>query len=520
MSLAVLSGMRQIEIPWSPRRGSVTVGKDILELLSSSMYLEPLTIYREYIQNCADAIDDARRCGVLPARTRGRVEMSIDSIARTVRIRDNGAGIEESQFGDRLTAFGASAKRGTAARGFRGVGRLAGLGYCQELVFRSRAAGARRVSELHWDCKKTKLTLRDSAFKGELSDLVAQTVSIRQVDAAGWPDHFFEVELSGIVRHRNDQLLNPAAIEEYVSQVAPVPFSPSFTRGEEIGAFLQKHVAPAELDIHISNTTNAIYRPHRDQFQISEGLEDHFREIELLEIPSIDGSRAAVGWVLHHGYKGAIPPRAMMRGLRVRSGNIQVGSYDLLQELFPESRFNGWSVGEIHILDSRIVPNGRRDHFEQNVHFDNLLNHLSPVARNIAYRCRTNSLVRNWIREFERSEYAAKQKLAIIKQGSVGIGRQSEAAQDARRILVKMERIAGRAAIAPEIRKKQRIVIRRIARQLESVRKNLPRARVLSKMSAKERRLLERVFGLVYECSSNHGVAKILVDRILEQISS
>ena len=29
----------------------VTVGKDILELLTSGMYLDPLTIYREYIQN-------------------------------------------------------------------------------------------------------------------------------------------------------------------------------------------------------------------------------------------------------------------------------------------------------------------------------------------------------------------------------------------------------------------------------------------------------------------------------------
>ena len=519
MSVAVLSGMQEIEIPWSLRRGPVTVGKDILELLSSSMYLEPLTIYREYIQNCADAIDDARRCGVLPARTRGRVDISIDSAARTVRIRDNGAGIEESQFGDRLTAFGASAKRGTAARGFRGVGRLAGLGYCQELIFRSRADGARRVCELHWDCKKTKTILRDSAFRGELSDLVDQTVSLRQVDAAGWPAHFFEVELRGIVRHRNDQLLNPAAIEEYLSQVAPVPFSPAFTYGEEIGAFLGKHVAPGDIDIHASNTADAIFRPHRDRFQISEGIEDQFREIELLEIPSIDGSRAAVGWVLHHGYKGAIPPRAMMRGLRVRSGNIQIGGHDLFQELFPEPRFNSWSVGEIHILDPRIVPNGRRDHFEQNVHFDNLLSHLSPVTRNIAHRCRTNSLVRNWIREFDRSEQAAKQKLAIIKQGSIGIGRQSEAAQDADRILVKMERIAGREAIAPEIRKKQRTVISQIRKRLERLRQNLPRARVLSKMSTKERRLIERVFGLVYECSSNHAVAKMLVDRILKQIS-
>ena len=31
--------------------------------------------------------------------------------------------------------------------------------------------------------------------------------------------------------------------------------------------------------------------------------------------------------------------------------------------------------------DPRIVPNGRRDHFEQSVHFHNLLTHLVPVAR-------------------------------------------------------------------------------------------------------------------------------------------
>ncbi len=43
--------------------GPVVVGKDILELLSSAMYVDPLTIYREYIQNAADAIDQARHVG-------------------------------------------------------------------------------------------------------------------------------------------------------------------------------------------------------------------------------------------------------------------------------------------------------------------------------------------------------------------------------------------------------------------------------------------------------------------------
>ncbi len=50
----------------------------------------------------------------------------------------------------------------------------------------------------------------------------------------------------------------------------------------------------------------------------------------------------------------------------------------------PETRFNGWAVGEIHVVDRRIVPNGRRDHFEQNAHYTNLVNQLGPIAREIA----------------------------------------------------------------------------------------------------------------------------------------
>jgi molecular chaperone HtpG len=505
-------------MPWSARTGSVTVGKDILELLSSSMYVDPMTIYREYVQNAADSIDDARGNGLLVPATLGRVDITLDPSARMVRIRDNGSGIDEATFYNRLTSFGASLKRGTSARGFRGVGRLAGIGYCQELVFRSRAAGARRVNELRWDCRKIKTILRDAAFHGDLADLVSQTVETRLVDATGWPDHFFEVELRNVIRHRNDQLLNPTAVEEYLSQVAPVPFCPSFRYGEQIVAFLKQHVAPPNLEITISGGPTAVRRPHRDRFEISDGVEDQFNELQVLEIPAVDGKIAAIGWVLHHGYKGAIPPKTMVRGLRVRSGNIQVGGHDLLQELFPEPRFNSWSVGEIYVVDSRIVPNGRRDHYEQSVHFDNVLNQLSPIAREIASRCRNSSLIRNWVREFERSEQSAKDKLGIIKQGTIGVGHQSEAAEDVKHILVKMERIAGRELIASEIRKSQRAAIGRIRRNLDKLSFHLPKAKVLARMSPKERRLLERVFNLVYECSANQNAAKMLVDRMLREM--
>src|SRR5438552_7111113 len=156
---------RAKDVEWTPATNSVTVGKDVLELLSTSMYVDPMTIYREYIQNAADAIDQARDGGDLK---KAKVQISINPESRSVRIRDNGTGLPWKLLPERLMNVGASTKRGTSARGFRGVGRLAGLGYCQSLIFRSRTPGEDRVSELRWDCRSLKSTLRSAEASTDL----------------------------------------------------------------------------------------------------------------------------------------------------------------------------------------------------------------------------------------------------------------------------------------------------------------------------------------------------------------
>src|SRR5260370_37641023 len=72
---------------------AVRIGKDIIEILTTGMYVSPVTIYREYIQNAADSIDAARVAGVLGQGQRGNVSIAFDHLARSVTIRDNGAGI-------------------------------------------------------------------------------------------------------------------------------------------------------------------------------------------------------------------------------------------------------------------------------------------------------------------------------------------------------------------------------------------------------------------------------------------
>ena len=57
---------------WRSHSDPIIVGKDILELLSSSMYIDPMSLYREYIQNAADAIDEARSQRILSETDAGR----------------------------------------------------------------------------------------------------------------------------------------------------------------------------------------------------------------------------------------------------------------------------------------------------------------------------------------------------------------------------------------------------------------------------------------------------------------
>ena len=242
----------------------ITIGPDILELLSSAMYVDPITIYREYVQNAADAVDAARHDGTLASDQSGRVDIAMDAHARSVRIRDNGCGVPSEAFGRRLLALGGSEKRGTSARGFRGVGRLAGLGYARDVIFRTSAAGETVTSELRWDCRGLKAALLAPDNVGSAADVIRSVTSYEQEDGTDADEHFFEVELKGVVRLSKDQLTSPSAVGASLSQVAPVPFAPDFRFGTKITETLSRHMDTDTLLIHINGAAEPVYRPHRD----------------------------------------------------------------------------------------------------------------------------------------------------------------------------------------------------------------------------------------------------------------
>jgi len=393
--------------PVAPSPAMIVVGKDVLELLSSAMYVDPLSIYREYVQNAADAIDEAHEQGVMSRGTKGRVDITVDGVDRKIIVRDNGSGIPVDDAVSRLLAIGASSKRGTSARGFRGVGRLAGLAYGRALTFRTRAKGDDEIVELRWDCQRLRAALRDVVESDDIASVIQRIVSISRLPGGDWPEHFFEVELNDVLRTRRDSLLNVALIRDYLEQVAPVPLAEEFSWADEIAA----HLSDVRLgNLHISlNDGPALRRPFQDQFHVTDSIVDQFDGVELLTLSDLDGGTAAVGWLMQHGYRGSITSRARIAGVRARVGNVQIGDPSLLEDIFPEARFNGWSVGEMHILDPRIIPNARRDNFEQNIHFSNLTAQLEPLGRRIAKSARNASIARNAARRAE-TEYLVTQR--------------------------------------------------------------------------------------------------------------
>ena len=115
-------------------KNKTIIGKDVIESLTSGMYEDSKFIFREYLQNAVDQIDKAVESGVLVTRQDGNVYIQIDKKQRKIIIDDDATGIKSSEASDILRNIAQSTKKRGIDRGFRGIGRLGGLGYCEQLI--------------------------------------------------------------------------------------------------------------------------------------------------------------------------------------------------------------------------------------------------------------------------------------------------------------------------------------------------------------------------------------------------
>jgi len=378
-------------------RDNIVVGKHTLESLTTGMYSDAKIIYREYIQNSVDSIMDAINHNIIK-KENAKINIGINNKKSKIIIKDNGTGIPKNQAIKTLLDIGNSNKNLKKSNGFRGIGRLAGLGYCDGLTFATSYKGEKCESRITFDAKKLNKLLIPGNYKDYTLLNVIEKVTKYKEKKAKREKHYFKVILKNVKNY--DDILDFNRVEKYLSQIAPVYFdSQNFSYFEQIKQkFKEENLNLDEFNIILSNEEQEekIYKAFADNFisNRKQKIKDSIRDISIEYIKDKDDDIIAFMWYSISNFLGTIVDKRK-KGIRLRKGNFQIGDRFVLNKMFKEDRFNGWFQGEVYVFDENLIPNARRDDFEKNKEYNYLIKQLKGIGNRLSIRIRQKSKMRN-----------------------------------------------------------------------------------------------------------------------------
>ena len=377
----------------------ISIGKFTLESLTTGMYNEPESCFREYIQNAVDSIDMAVEQKLLQI-DESRIEIIIDEDHREISIRDNGTGIRSDLARKTLLDIGNSTKLHTVNRGFRGIGRLGGLSYCKKLSFCTTSRGEEEKTVVTFDCERLReLLIPGQGDEHTLQSVIKAVTNVTILEEQS-SSHYFIVKMESVDDIAT--LLDIEFVRDYVSQVAPLPYRKTFYWSNIIKQELNsKGIAIDEYPIFIGRSfekLSQIYKPYKNTQDVSlraEVSKDEISGISFFDVVSKDNTSLAYGWYADTSFSGTLADDRIS-GIRVRLGNILIGNAKTLSPYFKESRFNGWVSGELYISSPDLIPNARRDDFERNDTFTQFENGIRiTVGTEVSEKIRAASKARN-----------------------------------------------------------------------------------------------------------------------------
>lgn len=496
----------------------IIIGKHTLESLTSGMYLDPYVVFREYIQNSVDSIDAAINRGILKIGEE-QIIVQLRPTEQEIIIRDNGIGIACNEAEKVLISIGNSQKTSDSARGFRGIGRLAALSYCKQLVFQTSFLGESKATIITIDSDKLSDLLLDS------SDIDVSVVDVLQkvYEVKTKPEkentHYFVVRLIGV--DENSRLNDHDEVVDYLAQNMPVPYDPTFVWGKEIYNRLRKEgceVQSYNIMVQFGTTVQAIYKPYKDKVLVDKGknIYESIQDIEIVKIAHPNGTLAAVGWISKTNYMGSIYDKTV-KGIRLRKGNILIGDHQTLNVAFKDARFNGWSMGEIFATDKDLIPNARRDNFEKKQAYFVLFEQISLLAATITKEIRMASLKRNnelsnAMEQFDRATKLASDAIdnGITSVQKGAITQKLKSAHNA---------VSSSTAKDNTDEHFQEIAFEELDMLIGKFKgaTSYKALNTIEKLSNTEKKILERVFNVIGGMGIDN--AKVIIDEIINEFS-
>lgn len=497
---------------------AVQVGKYTLESLTTGMYSDPKIVYREYIQNSVDALENAVSLGIIEANSM-RIDIIVNAEEASISIKDNGTGIAALEAPNTLMNVGSSKKRNSNNRGFRGIGRLGGMSYCDTLVFTTSAENEKVKTIVSFDCKKLRQLLIPGEFEElSLSDVLEEITTIT-TSVEKEEKHYFCVEMEGV--NGFSDLLDIEIVKSYISQVAPLPYqSRHFIYASELKAYLEKNGYKIdEFPIFVGESESdlvPVYKPNRSRFRADRAKRtaDDVTRLVCFKVV-VEDELYALGWYGDCSWLGSLSEKEIS-GLRVRKGNILIGDNKTMNTIFREARFNGWTQGEIFVVTDKLIPNARRDDFEQNEAYYSFIETLSEgVGLEITRTIREASLTRNNpdAKIFREVEKRIKDAEAIVVEGfnsNVDKGKLIDSLAESVSTLSSLK-------VSTDLLNRKRELQEKVETTLENVSesKNFKINQINSGIDKKSKHILKVVSDIL-----SKKLAKVLVDEIIEEIIS
>ena len=494
----------------------VSIGKFTLESLTTGMYSDARIVYREYIQNSVDSLEEAVHDQLLE-QSSVRIDIVVDETKQYISVRDNGLGISCATAASVLLSVGKSQKRHSKNRGFRGIGRLGGMSYCDTLTFTTSTEGESIATQISFDCKKLREMLVPDAYEElDLASVLTSVTTITQNSEASHK-HYFVVEmidvdpLSGLLEYDD--------IEDYISQVAPLPYrSRIFSRVTDIRRHLSDFgYAIEEFPIFFGKNEldlEPIYKPNRNHFHSDRNKmkPDEILDVRYFSVP-IGGAVCAVGWYAIGNWYGMIS-EDNIGGLRVRKGNILIGDSKTLNPIFKEPRFNGWVQGEVFVLADGLIPNARRDDFERNELY---FSFIEAMAKEIGIEI--SSMIREASKR--RNDPSGKVLTAVkkkIAEAETALKEGFNSAVDRENVLetLKQAEVSLKStSVTPAQQEVKKELAKKLSETQESVEvsRNYKINQVSSNLDRKSKKVLEIISNIL-----SMKLSKFLVDEIMEEI--
>ncbi len=375
------------------------IGIDLLKMLMLQLYSNPRCIYREYIQNALDSINEAVKLGILSQEKDGRVSIIITK--NDISIEDNGTGIRSDRAVKILTDIANSVKNGVDTAGQFGVGRLSGGGYCEILEFETTYKGEDVSTIVSLDTRKLRKMVEKKETDISAEDAMRE-ICTTHTSPAKAEEHKFTVRLKNVIYSR-EILLDIDEIKNYITEYAPIDYSVPFNsliNSCPQTEFVKKHKQIDRIRVSLNDYSD-IEKGYRVTIV---GTGDPIERIRYFELPEhpLYGS-LGWGWYAVTEFSVQInEDKDCCAGIRLRKHNISLDK-NILNTCFKESRGNKYFYGEIFITNDNIVPDSGRQGLAAGEEADALIveikKYFSDTLRQVYYRANKLKTALNKISE-------------------------------------------------------------------------------------------------------------------------